>query len=188
LSAKEKPFRICAIDTSFTSPGFAVIEVRERKAKLIEMTSFKTDTTESYVTRGRHIEAFTHLFLRKHRPFDILVRESFPGKFQRTNYPVFSAWHAVDRAAAELGYAVTEDLSPSRVKEEIGGSGSAKKPVVADGVRQILGSELEFNSGYDDSDACAIALTWLIMNGMIDAIHEPKPKKPRKKKTKGETG
>lgn len=170
-----KPFRLCAIDTSFTSPGYAVIEVRKRKPKLIEKDSFKTDTSESYVTRGRHIEAYSHLFIRKHRPLDILVRESFPGRFQRTNYPVFSAWHCVDRAAAELGYTVSDDtLTPTKVKEVIAGSGRAEKPVVAEGVRKLLGADLEFNTGYDDSDACAIGLTWLILNGKIDPIYPPK--------------
>ena len=175
-----KPFRLCAIDTSFSSPGYAVIEVRKRKAKLLEKTSFKTDTSESYVTRGRHIEAFTHLFIRQHRPLDILVRESFPGKFQRTNYPVFSAWHCVDRAAAELGYTVSDDtLTPTEVKEIVGGSGRAEKPVVAEGVRKVFGEELEFNAGYDDSDACAIGLTWLIKNDYIDPIHPPKARKKK---------
>jgi crossover junction endodeoxyribonuclease RuvC len=177
-----KPFRIGAIDTSFSSPGFSVIEVRKRKPKLIEKTSVKTDTSESYVTRGRHIEAFTHLFIRKHRPLDIIVRESFPGKYQSTNYPVFSAWHCVDRAAAELGYTISGDtLTPTKVKEIIGGSGRAEKPIVAEGVRKLLGDDLEFNAGYDDSDACAIALTWLILNGKIDPLYEPKePKRGRK--------
>jgi crossover junction endodeoxyribonuclease RuvC len=176
-----KPFRLCAIDTSFTSPGYSVIEVRKRKPKLIEKDSFKTDTSESYVTRGRHIEAYTHLFLRKHRPYDIIVRESFPGKFQRTNYPVFSAWHCVDRAASELGYVVSDDtLTPTKVKEQIGGGGKAEKSVVAEGVRKLLGNDLEFNAGYDDSDACAIGLTWLILNGHIDPLYEPKQKGRKK--------
>lgn len=176
-------FRILAIDTSFSSPGYAVIEVRKRQPKLIEKTSFKTDTSESYVIRGRHIEAFTHLFIRKHRPFDIIVRESFPGKFQRTNYPVFSAWHCVDRAASDLGYIVSDDtITPTKVKEIVGGSGRAEKEKVAEGVRKVLGEGLTFNSGYDDSDACGIGLTWLIENGKIDAIYE-KVTKARRKKT-----
>jgi crossover junction endodeoxyribonuclease RuvC len=181
--SKPKPFRIGAIDTSFTSPGYSVIEVLKRQPKLIEMTSFKTDTSESYVTRGRHIEAFTHLFIRKHRPLDIIVRESFSGKYQRTNYAIFSAWHCVDRAAAELGYSVSDDtLTPTKVKEIIGGSGKADKKEVAEGVRKLLGADLEFKAGYDDSDACAIGLTWLILNGMIDPLYEPKePKRGRKK-------
>ena len=184
--AKPKPFRICAVDTSFTCPGFAVIEVRNRKPKLVDMAFVKTDGSESYATRGRHIEAFAHLFFREHRPYDILVRESFPGRFQAQTYPVFSAWHAIDRAAQEIGYSIAGDtLTPTKVKEIVGGSGAAKKPAVAEGVRKVLGEDLVFNSGYDNSDACAIGLTWLVLNGKIDAIHEPKPKKaPAKRKAK----
>ncbi|MEV2911322.1 crossover junction endodeoxyribonuclease RuvC, partial [Paenibacillus larvae] len=63
----------------------------------------------------------------------------------------------------------TDHLSPSTVKRLVTGSGRAEKEDVAEEVRKLLGlpSDYEFASD-DESDACAVALAWLIQNGVVD--------------------
>lgn len=168
MGRKTKHTRILAIDTSLSSPGFAVIDVDPKgRVQLVEATHVKTDPSDTYVQRGEHIEAFTLLFARKYRPFDAVVRESFASKFQRTNYPIFTAWAYVDKALRSLDLAVTEpSISPSTVKKTMTGKGGkVTKEAVADGVRRYVG-EVTFDKD-DASDAAGIALTWAIKDGVI---------------------
>lgn len=59
------------------------------------------------------------------------------------------------------------------------GNGRAEKAEVAEAVRKWLrlkaepdGSPYQFRAGYDDSDACAVCLAYLIREGLIDDIAE----------------
>lgn len=63
-------------------------------------------------------------------------------------------------------------LSPTSVKKYVAGSGKAEKPEVAEGVRKYLrlSDGYKWRTGYDDSDACAVALSYLLRENMIDEI------------------
>lgn len=82
------------------------------------------------------------------------------------------AWSAVDRSLSRLGLVVADNLSPSTVKKAVTGNGRAEKPQVAEAVRRYLrlGPDYKFNAGYDDSDACAVALAYLLRENLIDEI------------------
>ncbi|WP_198041805.1 crossover junction endodeoxyribonuclease RuvC [Paenibacillus larvae] len=75
----------------------------------------------------------------------------------------------MDRALERFGQRVTDHLSPSTVKRLVTGSGKAEKEDVADAVRKLLGLSPDYVFASDDeSDACAVALAWLIQKGVID--------------------
>jgi crossover junction endodeoxyribonuclease RuvC len=61
-------------------------------------------------------------------------------------------------------------LTPTTVKKLVAGNGKAEKKDVAGGVRKYLRlpSDYKFAAGYDDSDACAVILAYLIREGLID--------------------
>jgi crossover junction endodeoxyribonuclease RuvC len=161
--------RVLGLDLSLTSPGFAVIEVKKGKPRLIKTANFTTDSGTSQALRYEEIEAFTLLFIRDNKPFDVIAREVWPpARNYAQNNKIHGAWSAVERALSRYGYEVGEHLTPSNVKKVVTGNGAAKKPEVAEAVRNILGLGADYAFQSDDhSDAAAIALAYLIREGLI---------------------
>jgi crossover junction endodeoxyribonuclease RuvC len=160
--------KVLAFDTSLSSPGAAVIEVRNGKPRIIALSHVKTDTKHSHAIRSQTVYAWAHLFIREHMPFDAIIREDFQGRSSVQNYPVFAAWAAIDRALADFGLAFTEKpISQSRVKRLVVGKGKAEKDEVAEAVRRLTGYTGEFATS-DESDSVAIALAYLISEGLIE--------------------
>lgn len=122
--------------------------------------------------RYEAIQAHALLFFRTYRPTGAIIREVWPpSRNYEQNDKVHGAWSAVDRALSSLGLVVTESLPPSTVKKAVTGSGRAEKPEVAVAVRRILRlpDDYVFQAGYDDSDAAAVILAWLIRREVIAA-------------------
>lgn len=177
-----KPIRCLAFDTSMTCPGVAIIEVRNRKPTIKALSHVKPNSSRSHAHRAEVIEGWAMMFLDKNYPrdgFDYVVREDFAGKTSTSNYPVLAAWNACERATSR--FELTFDkywktpnakqpqlgISATRVKSLVAGSGSAEKDAVKAAVRRMTGYTGEF-ANFDESDAAAIGLAWLIHEGVID--------------------
>ncbi|KFN03139.1 hypothetical protein D0U04_13705 [Bacillus clarus] len=168
MTRRKKAFRTLAIDTSLGCPGIAVIDVINGKPKLIDVSHVKTKSTEPIALRTQIIEAWALLFIRKYAPFDLIVREGFSSKIAYTNYTVFSAWNAVDRALNSFGLKVDDSIGQASVKKKLLGKGRAEKEEVEAGVRQYV-EWGEFKTS-DESDACAIGLAYLLDKGIIEEV------------------
>ncbi|UBM56230.1 crossover junction endodeoxyribonuclease RuvC [Bacillus velezensis] len=122
------------------------------------------------------------MFLDKNYPrggFDYVVREDFAGKTSTSNYPVLAAWNACERAASRFALTFNKywktpkakqpqlGISATRVKALVAGAGGAEKKEVEAAVRRMTGYTDEF-ANFDESDAAAIGLAWLIHEGVID--------------------
>jgi crossover junction endodeoxyribonuclease RuvC len=175
--------RVLAWDTSMSSPGVALIEIRKGKPVIIDLSNVKTDASQSHGLRAEIIESWATLFLAKHtgkQGFDVILREDFNGQSSAQNYPVFAAWSGIERACDKFGLSFTKwtevtktgrkktslGPSPSKVKLIVCGSGKAEKDVVAEAVRKITGYKGEFVTD-DTSDAAAIGLAYLIREGLV---------------------
>jgi crossover junction endodeoxyribonuclease RuvC len=163
------------LDLSISSPGFAVIEVKDRKAHLIETAYVKTESEEDRVNRYKTIESFAFLFLRqqlKKGKFDAIVRETWPpSRNYENNDKIHGAWSAVDRALHIFRLSVNVNMSPTTIKKLVTGSGSATKEQVADAVRKWLRLPADFKfKTNDESDAASIALAYLIREKLIDEV------------------
>ena len=167
---KPTKIRILAIATS-ASPGFAVVDIRAGKPQIIALESVKTDAKSADSRRYAYIEAMTVKLAHEYGPFDYVTREHFTkGGSKRSTQLVFGSWAAVDAALGRYGYAIqaSDEVTPSAVKKEVGGSGKAEKGEVAEGVRKLYGlpADNAFKSN-DESDAAAIAWTFAQMKGLI---------------------
>lgn len=104
----------------------------------------------------------------------MVLREDFTtGRNKRATQTIFNAWAAADRALHSFGYEVDNVkpvLAPTTVKKLVAGNGKAEKKDVAEGVRKYLRlpSDYKFAAGYDDSDAAAVVLAYLIRENLID--------------------
>lgn len=168
------PLRILALDIS-ASPGFAVLEVKSLKAgkkiALLHVDHVKTDSGTPDSQRYNYIEAKTIQVVHEYGPFDVVCREHFTkGRSKRATQLVFGAWAAVDSALGRYGYAIATDneYTPSAVKKAATGKGTADKDEVEAGVRAKLKLADDFVFKTDDeSDACAVAIAYLIEKGTI---------------------
>lgn len=176
--------RILAFDTSMSSPGVALIELRKGKAVILDLSNVKTDAKQSHGLRAEIIEAWATVFIAKHakKGFDVLIREDFNGQSSAQNYPVLAAWSGIERACEKFNAGsfvkwteiqkggrkkTSLGPSPSKVKLIVAGSGKAEKHEVEAAVRALTGYTGEFACD-DESDAAAIALAYLINEGLIE--------------------
>jgi crossover junction endodeoxyribonuclease RuvC len=165
--------RYLGLDLSLSSPGFAVIEVADRKPRLITTAHVKTGSNDPQALRYELIEAFALLFLREQLragPVEAIVRETWPpARDYRQNDKIHGAWSAVDRALSRYGCEVNANLTPTTVKKTVTGNGKAEKAEVAAAVRRLLGLAEDYRFATDDeSDAAAVVLAYLIANDLID--------------------
>jgi crossover junction endodeoxyribonuclease RuvC len=170
--------RYLGLDLSL-SPGIATIEVRNRRAYLIAAESIATSTADNDAIRSSVVESFIAQHVYAHRQpggvmYNLVLREDFTaGRNKRATQTIFNAWAAADRALHTYGltvYDVKPPLSPTSVKKLVTGNGRAEKDEVAAAVRRLLrlGDDYPFKAGYDDSDACAVILAYLIREELID--------------------
>jgi len=170
-NAKPPADRYLIYDISLTSPGFAAIDVNNRKPTLVAVSHVKTDASQPDGQRFAIVEAFAITTASKHGNSNaIVVREDYKNAAsKRQGQTIYGAWAAVDSGLQRCGLRVNAEINASTVKKTIGGHGKADKAEVAAGVRRILGLSDDFIFATDDeSDAVAIGLTYLIEKGLID--------------------
>lgn len=176
--------RVLAFDTSLSSPGVAIVEVKRGQATITALSHVKTDSkTQSHGLRADIVESWATLFIADHigkTGFDVCIREDFNGQSSAQNYPVFAAWSGIERAMEKFGLTFVKwtevqkggrkktslGPSPSKVKLIVCGSGKADKTEVAEAVRKLTGFKGEFACD-DESDAVAVGLAYLIEKGVI---------------------
>lgn len=165
------PKHILAIDTSITSPGFAVIKISDKGVvKVVFVGHTKTKSDQSPAVRMALIYAYTVFTLNKYgHKVDAITRESyFAGRGAGDGHKMmYYAWAAVEQALTVYGLKVTDkEVSPTTVKRLVGGGGKAGKDDVAEGVRKITGYDGDFATS-DESDAVGIALVTAHKRGWI---------------------
>jgi len=168
--------RILAFDIS-ASPGVAVLEIKDGKAKLIAVDHVVTDSSATDSQRYEYVRSLATRMIYENKPFDKIVREKFiRGGSKRSTQLVFGAWSTIDMALGAFNYSVDDkdEIVASSVKKLIGGKGGATKEEVAAGVIKRLGEEVrpllytERGRLLDDrADAVAIGLAWAIRKGLI---------------------
>lgn len=182
-----KAVRILAFDTSLGAPGVAVVEFKQGKAKIIDVSHVKTTSTQPMTLRAEIVEAWATLFITDHvkKGFDYVYREDFHGRSSQQNYPVFSAWAATERAVHKHDYEFDKfvyytskgkrkqghGISQSRAKSLVVGKGNkVSKDETEAAVRGLTGYKGEFAKD-DESDAACIALACGIQLGLMPDVH-----------------
>jgi crossover junction endodeoxyribonuclease RuvC len=170
--------RILGIDTSFASPGMAVIDIKDGKPNLVSASHVKTNGKYAKLgdeARNRMIYSWTILFCREYYPFDAIVREKFNSPSVDITRKVYGAWREMDSALSALGYTGTpETMTPAQWMKKVTGKGRPSKEEIEEAVKQYVG-DVEFaTSGkggtYDESDATGIALAYAIQKGLIKVV------------------
>ena len=160
---KMNKLTILGLDLSLSCPGYAVIEIRNGKPKLLESGIVKANPKQSQVDKIKRIAA--HLLrLKMDYDIDVVVRES---GFVRHNRTTKILERVVGATMLTLGGEILE-IPPTSIKKTVAGSGKATKQEVEVAVRSLLSLPKDFKFKSDDeSDAMAVALAFAILEGVI---------------------
>src|SRR5690625_6279180 len=100
--------RILSLDIS-ASPGVAVLEIKDGKAKLIAVDHVVTDSSATDSQRYEYVRALATRMIYENKPFDKIVREKFiRGGSKRSTQLVFGAWSTIDMALGAFNYSVDD--------------------------------------------------------------------------------
>jgi len=147
--------KILGIDPGSTRAGYGLIEKHGRDLKLIKSGLLKITSQDKNARLLELSKSFASL-LKKQRPDFMAIEKLFFMKNLKTALEVAQSRGVLLLAATSLKIPIIE-LSPSEVKLNITGYGSANKKLVADMVFKIL--KIKKLRVLDDvSDAIAIAI------------------------------
>ena len=155
--------RIIGIDPGLGRVGYGIIEVQNKKKKVLDYGLIETNKTRTEEERLYEIFNDLNTLIENWRP-DIAAVEKFFFYRSSTTISVVQARGVIMMVFASKKIKVSE-YAPSQVKLTIAGSGKASKKEVIEAV--MFNLDLKNSPKPDDSaDALAIALTKLNEEGI----------------------
>ena len=152
------------IDPGTAVTGYGVVEpVSGAIGRLIECGVVRTNSRQAMSRRLETIYDGVTELIARHEPATVAVETAFYKTNVRTTITLGQARGMVLLAAAKAGIEIVE-FPPATVKKSVSGAGGAGKGQVAYMVQRLLRLK-EPPKPDDAADACAIALTHLIMSG-----------------------
>lgn len=158
--------RFLGLDMSLASAGIAIIDIVDGELRIVHKQRIKTNPKQRHGERLHKIATELKSILIEYQPFDTIIREQGFSRFAKTTQALFKVIGVSDLVLRD--YAIVE-ISPTAIKREMTGDGKADKKDVEKAVRKIMRLDDDYIFLSDDeSDACAIVLTYLIQNKIID--------------------
>lgn len=150
---------ILGIDPGTNVMGYGVLEVIDRKPRLVVMGVLQLNKLESHYLRLKRIYERVLGLIDQYHPDDLAIESPFVGINPASMIKLCRAQGVAMAAAVERDVPISE-YPPAKVKIQIVGNGAASKEQVAAMVKQTLHlSDEDMKSKFDASDAIAIALT-----------------------------
>ncbi|SCV23841.1 Crossover junction endodeoxyribonuclease RuvC [Bacillus cereus] len=157
--------RFLGLDLSMSSAGVAIIDLVDGKLDLVHKFRIKTNPKESHGKRLHKIATELKKASIEFAPFDTIIREKGFSRFAQTTQALFKVVGISDLILRDHKI---EELSPTTIKRVMTGDGKADKDAVEKAVRKIMQLDDDFIFISDDeSDACAVILTYLIEKKII---------------------
>ena len=136
--------------------GFGIIEVNNKKMKLIELNELKLTKTKDHYLRLKLIFERTIELIEKFNPDEIAIEAPFFGKNVQSMLKLGRAQGVAMAAGLSRQIPVTE-YSPKKIKMAITGNGNASKEQVAKMLQTLLLIK-ELPKNLDSTDGLAAAV------------------------------
>jgi len=147
---------ILGIDPGTTIMGFGIIEVANKKMKLIELNELKLTKIKDHYLRLKLIFERTIELIEKFNPDEIAIEAPFFGKNVQSMLKLGRAQGVAMAAGLSRQIPVTE-YSPKKIKMAITGNGNASKEQVAKMLQTLLFIK-ELPKNLDSTDGLAAAV------------------------------
>ncbi|WP_116126400.1 crossover junction endodeoxyribonuclease RuvC [Lewinella sp. IMCC34183] len=155
-------YRILGIDPGTVVLGFAVVEVRPRSRRVIELGVLKLAQLKDHARRLELIHRRLTQVIQEHSPTVMSIEAPFFGKNPQSMLKLGRAQGVCMAAAIGQGLEVTE-YAPRKIKQSITGNGNASKEQVA----AMLENEFDLDSSRylaDATDALGAAMCHYYQN------------------------
>lgn len=136
--------------------GFGIIEVTNKKMKLIELNELKLTNIKDHYLRLKLIFERTIELIEKFNPDEIAIEAPFFGKNVQSMLKLGRAQGVSIAAALNSKIPITE-YSPKKIKMAITGNGNSSKEQVAKMLKSILKIK-ELPKNLDSTDGLAAAV------------------------------
>jgi len=147
---------ILGIDPGTTIMGFGLIEIENKKMKLVELNELKLSKIEDHYLRLKLIFERTIELIDKFNPDEIAIEAPFFGKNVQSMLKLGRAQGVAMSAGLSREIPVTE-YSPKKIKMAITGNGNASKEQVAKMLQSLLLIK-ELPKKLDSTDGLAAAV------------------------------
>jgi len=155
--ATQKIKRILGIDPGSNVMGFAVVEVKGGKPKVLEMGAISMKHMKGHYLKLKMIFEELQLLIEKYQPEEMALEAPFYGKNVQSMLKLGRAQGVAMAAGITKGLEVVE-YSPKKIKQSITGNGNASKEQVAAMLGNILKTKVD-ETYLDATDALATAMT-----------------------------
>lgn len=155
--------RVLGLDLSMNCPGFAVMELMNGRAVLLEKSHIKQSTKKTHAQRLQKTAQEIQRYLEDYE-IDVVVRERGFSRHNRTTQTLFKVIGVSDYICSLYGKEVVE-YSPSEVRKLLFEKGNVGKSTVQDVLARYIG-ECDYETD-DESDATAVAVAYLVKSGLL---------------------
>ena len=146
-------YRVIGIDPGTNLLGYAVIEVVNKKMKLIELGVIRLSKYENHHHKLKKIFERVQAIIKVHKPIEMAVEAPFFGKNVQSMLKLGRAQGVAIAAGATLDLEVTE-YAPRKIKQSVTGNGNASKEQVAAMLENTFEMDLSKHT-LDATDALA---------------------------------
>ena len=149
-------YRLLGVDPGTNILGFAVIEVDNRKLKLLEMGVIHLQKLQEQQLKLKRIFERLQVIIDIYHPKEMAIEAPFFGKNVQSMLKLGRAQGVAMAAAITKGVPITE-YSPKKIKLSVTGNGNASKEQVAAMLKNILNFEIG-DHYLDATDALATSV------------------------------
>ncbi len=153
------------IDPGTNFLGFAVIEISNKKMKVIELGVVKLALLENHQLKLKKIFERIQSIIKTHKPKELAIEAPFFGKNVQSMLKLGRAQGVAIAAAVTLDIPVTE-YSPRKIKQSVTGKGSASKEQVSAMLANIFQIDMSKHT-LDATDALATAACHFYQSGSV---------------------
>lgn len=165
-------FNLQACDFSLHCSGLAILHY-DSATRSVSVVSKTTIPIPKNTVLGRALSIFYDTLSNMIAPLDVthFVRERPITFHYMDSDRLMRIAGAADIALWKTKEKCFYDISPSTAKKIIAGTGHAHKETVAAALPRYIGDQVYVT--FDESDAIAVGIAYLIKGGYIDAIKDP---------------
>ncbi len=154
MSAKKSNI-ILGLDPGTNVMGFGLIEVQDKKTKILQYGVFNFKKLTSHYDKLQEIYKSVGSVIEDYKPTEVAIEAPFFGKNVQSMLKLGRAQGVAIASAIQHGLPVFE-YAPKKIKSAVTGNGNADKERVAIMVESFAGTKLNYTH-FDATDALATA-------------------------------
>ncbi len=165
LKKQQDKHRLLGVDPGTNILGYAIVEVEQKKLRLLDMGVIYLGKLAEHQEKLQHIFERLQSIIDIYQPAEMAIEAPFFGKNPQSMLKLGRAQGVAIAAAMTKGVQISE-YSPKKIKQSVTGNGNAAKEQVAAMLSNILDIPIEGHA-LDATDALATAVCHFYQAGNV---------------------